>query len=154
MRPLASSTSPPPISSSFRRVPSSYPKSDARMPADAARRRSRKPRRRRGPTDGGPVVVRAVRAAHPDTPGIDTSVRARAPLIAALCFVVSVAYGALFYGFSVLVTEPAAGGEFSRGLLSAAYGGAVLTGGLAAIPVGRLADRYGVRVLIAVGAIF
>jgi MFS family permease len=53
----------------------------------------------------------------------------------------------------VLVTEPAAGGEFSRGLLSAAYGGAVLTGGLAAIPVGRLADRHGVRLLIAVGAL-
>jgi MFS family permease len=53
----------------------------------------------------------------------------------------------------VLVTEPAAGGEFSRGLLSAAYGGAVLTGGLAAIPVGRLADRHGVRVLIAAGAL-
>jgi MFS family permease len=53
----------------------------------------------------------------------------------------------------VLVTEPAAGGEFSRGLLSAAYGGAVLTGGLAAIPVGRLADRHGVRVLIGAGAL-
>jgi len=74
-------------------------------------------------------------------------------LIAALCLVVTVAYGALFYGFSVLVTGPAAGGEFSRGLLSAAYGGAVLTGGLAAIPVGRLADRRGVRGLIATGAL-
>jgi len=74
-------------------------------------------------------------------------------LIAALCLAVTVAYGALFYGFSVLVTQPAAGGEFSRGLLSAAYGGAVLTGGLAAIPVGRLADRHGVRALIAGGAL-
>jgi MFS family permease len=79
--------------------------------------------------------------------------RSRAPLIAALCFVVTVAYGALVYGFAVLITRPAAGGEFSRALLSAAYGGAVLTGGLAAIPVGRLADRHGVRGLMAAGAI-
>ena len=74
-----------------------------------------------------------------------------ARLIAALCFVVSVAYGALYYGFAVLITEPAAGGEFSRAVLSAAYGGAVLTGGAAAIPVGRLADRRGVRGLMALG---
>jgi MFS family permease len=74
-------------------------------------------------------------------------------LIAALCFVVSVAYGALYYGFAVLISEPAAGGEFSRSLLSAAYGGAVLTGGAAAIPVGRVADRRGVRGLMALGGV-
>jgi len=66
---------------------------------------------------------------------------------------VSVAYGALYYGFAVLITEPAAGGEFSRSLLSAAYGGAVLTGGVAAIPVGRIADRRGVRGLMAFGTV-
>ncbi len=75
-----------------------------------------------------------------------------ARLLAALCFVVSVSYGALYYGFAVLITEPA-GGEFSRGVLSAAYGGSVLTGGLAALPVGRAADRIGVRWLIAGGAV-
>ena len=65
--------------------------------------------------------------------------------------IVSVACGALYYGFAVLITEPAAGGEFSRSVLSVAYGVAVLTGGGAAIPVGRLADRRGVRGLMAVG---
>ncbi len=74
-------------------------------------------------------------------------------LIAALCLVVSLSYGALYYGFAVLITEPAAGGEFSRGVLSAAYGGSVLTSGLAAIPVGRASDRFGVRWLIAGGAV-
>ena len=64
-------------------------------------------------------------------------------MIAALCLIVTVAYGALFYGFAVLITEPAAGGEFSRALLSSAYGGAVLTGGLAAIPGGRAAAGGG-----------
>jgi len=77
----------------------------------------------------------------------------RVVLIAALCFVVSVAYGALYYGFAVLISEPAAGGEFSRSLLSAAYGGAVLTGGAAAVPVGRVADRRGVRGLMALGGV-
>jgi MFS family permease len=84
---------------------------------------------------------------------IDRLAQSRAPLIAALCFVVTVGYGTLFYSFSVLITDPAAGGEFSCGLLSAAYGGAVLTGGLAAIPIGRLADEHGVRRLIAAGAL-
>src|SRR4051812_6282166 len=76
-----------------------------------------------------------------------------AALIAALCLVVTVAYGALYYGFAVLITDGAAGGEFSRALLSTAYGGAVLASGLAAIPVGRLADRVGVRPIMAVGAL-
>lgn len=73
-------------------------------------------------------------------------------LIAALCLIVTVAYGALFYGFAVLITEPAAGGEFSRALLSAAYGGAVVTGGIAAVPVGRSADLHGARWLMATGS--
>jgi MFS family permease len=88
-----------------------------------------------------------------DTAPIAGSVRSRASLIAALCLSVSVAYGALFYGFSVLIGDAAAGAEFSTSVLSAAYGGAVLTGGLAAVPVGRLADRHGVRRLIAAGAL-
>jgi predicted MFS family arabinose efflux permease len=86
------------------------------------------------------------------TARIPGSRRAEALLIAALCLIVTVAYGALFYGFAVLITEPAAGGEFSRALLSSAYGGAVLTGGIAAIPVGRLADAHGARWLMAGGA--
>ena len=73
------------------------------------------------------------------------SVRSGAGLLAALCVVVSVAYGALYYGFAVLITAPAAGGEFSRGLLSAAYGGSVLTGGVAAVVSGawRIASGCG-----------
>ncbi len=65
----------------------------------------------------------------------------------------TLSYGALYYGFAVLITRPAAGSEFSRGLLSAAYGGSVLTSGLAAVPVGRAADRFGVRWLVAGGAL-
>jgi hypothetical protein len=49
--------------------------------------------------------------------------------VGALAVTVSVAYGALFYGFSVLLTRGAAGGAFSTTVLSTAYGGAVLTAG-------------------------
>jgi len=74
-------------------------------------------------------------------------------LLGALSATVSVSYGALLYGFSVLVTRSAAGGEFSATVLSAAYGGAVLTGGLVAVPVGRLADRHGVAGLVGAGSL-
>jgi MFS family permease len=84
---------------------------------------------------------------------IDDAHRSRATLIFALCLVVTVAYGALYYGFAVLITDGAAGADFSRTLLSAAYGGAVITSGLAAVPVGRLADRVGVRGIITAGTL-
>lgn len=67
-------------------------------------------------------------------------IRSRFSLIAALCLVVTVSYGALYYGFAMLITGPAAGADFSPGLLSAAYGGAVVTGGVTAVRVGRVAD--------------
>jgi MFS family permease len=79
--------------------------------------------------------------------------RDRAALIFALCVVVTVAYGALYYGFAVLITDDAAGADFSRAALSSAYGGAVVTSGLAAVPVGRIADRIGVRAIMAVGTL-
>src|SRR3954452_931470 len=84
---------------------------------------------------------------------VDRRRRAQALLIFALCLVVTVAYGALYYGFAVLITDAAAGADFSRAVLSTAYGGAVVTSGLAAVPVGRFADRFGVRAIMAVGAL-
>jgi MFS family permease len=64
---------------------------------------------------------------------------------------VALAYGSIFYAFSVLITGDAAGAEFSTTALSTAYGLFVLvSGGLAAV-VGSLADRYGTRPLVAAG---
>lgn len=74
-------------------------------------------------------------------------------LVGAVSLIVSVAYGVLLYGFSVLVTPQAAGSIFSATVLSTAFGGAVLTGGLAAAPVGRFADRHGVRGVMAAGSL-
>jgi MFS family permease len=74
-------------------------------------------------------------------------------LILPLSVTVMVAFGIMLYGFSVFLTDGAAGGEFSTGLLSVAYGGGLVSGGLLAYPVGKRADRYGVRGIVAAGAV-
>ncbi len=70
-----------------------------------------------------------------------------------LASVVAVSFGSLFYAYSVLITDRAAGGRFSTTALSTAYSGFVLVGGLVALAVGRTADRHGVRPLVFVGSI-
>ena len=70
-----------------------------------------------------------------------------------LSLTVMVAFGIMLYGFSVFLTGGAAGAEFSTGLLSIAYGGGLVAGGALAYPVGRRADRRGVRGVIGVGAV-
>lgn len=72
--------------------------------------------------------------------------------LAALAATVSVSFGALLYAFSVLITERAAGAEFSTGLLSTAYGGTVLVGGGMAFAIGRVVDARGVRLVMGLGA--
>lgn len=54
---------------------------------------------------------------------------------------------------SVLLTEKAAGGEFSISLLSAAFGGSAVVAGLLAPVVGRRADRHSVRGLTLLGGL-
>lgn len=73
-------------------------------------------------------------------------------LVWSLAASIAFAFGAVLYGFSVLITPEAAGGEFSSGVLSSAFGGSVLVGGAVAIPVGRHADRRGVRGIVALGS--
>lgn len=73
-------------------------------------------------------------------------------LVWSLAASIGVAFGAVLYGFSVLITPEAAGGEFSSAVLSGGFGGAVLISGVVAVPVGRHADRHGVRGIVATGA--
>jgi len=70
-----------------------------------------------------------------------------------LAITVMVGFGVTLYGFSIYVTDHAAGGEFSKTLLSLAYGGSVFVGGLLALPVGRYADRHGVRGIVGAGVL-
>ncbi len=65
---------------------------------------------------------------------------------------VMVGFGVILYGFSVYATDQAAGSEFSKTVLSLAFAGSVFVGGLLAIPVGRMADRHGIRVIVGAGA--
>ena len=73
--------------------------------------------------------------------------------IVPLSLTVMVAFGIMLYGFSVFLTDGAAGGEFSTGLLSVAYGGGLVAGGSLAYPIGRRADRHGVRGIFGLGAV-
>lgn len=74
--------------------------------------------------------------------------------VVALATFVFVAFGVELYALSVLLTEEAAGGEFSIGLLSAGFGGAGVVAGLLAPRVGRWSDHHSVRGLMALGAVF
>jgi MFS family permease len=75
-----------------------------------------------------------------------------ARLVVPLASAIGIAFGAVLYGFSVLITTEAAGGVFSASLLSSAFGGSVLVSGAAAVPVGRWVDRAGIRPVLATGA--
>ena len=70
-----------------------------------------------------------------------------------LAATVMVGFGIILYGFSVYATDQAAGADFSSSVLSIAYGGAVFVGGLTALPVGRFADRHGIRLIVGVGSV-
>jgi MFS family permease len=70
-----------------------------------------------------------------------------------LAITVMVGFGVTLYGFSIYVTDHAAGGDFSKTVLSLAYGGSVFVGGLLALPVGRYADRHGVRGIVGAGVL-
>ena len=73
--------------------------------------------------------------------------------IVLLSITVMTAFGIMFYGFSVYLTDAAAGSEFSTTVLSLGYGGAILSGGVLALPIGRFADRRGVRPILGLGAV-
>ncbi len=73
--------------------------------------------------------------------------------LVSLAVLVMVAFGTLFYAYSVFVTEEAAGAEFSISLLSAAWTGALLVGGALAFLIGRHVDRRGVRGIMALGTV-
>ena len=64
-----------------------------------------------------------------------------------------VGFGVILYGFSIYATDQAAGADFSKTALSVAYGGSVFVGGLLALPVGRYADKHGIRAIVGAGAV-
>lgn len=74
-------------------------------------------------------------------------------LVYSLAVSIGVSFGAILFGTSVLITSNAAGADYSLALLSTAFSGSVLTGAAIAIPVGRHADKHGIRGLTALGGV-
>jgi predicted MFS family arabinose efflux permease len=66
---------------------------------------------------------------------------------------VMVAFGVTLYAMSVLLTERAAGGDFSISVLSAAFGGSAVIAGLLAPKIGRYADEHSVRGITILGGV-
>jgi len=67
--------------------------------------------------------------------------------------VIIVAFGSILYGFSVLVTDDAAGADFSTTVLSLGITGSGIVAALMARPLGRYMDRSGVRSVTVAGAL-
>ena len=83
----------------------------------------------------------------------DASTKVTLVQIIALSVLVMVAFGTLFYAYSIFITKEAAGAEYSISLLSVAWTGAILVGGAFAFFVGRHADQHGVRGIMGLGTI-
>lgn len=67
--------------------------------------------------------------------------------------VIVVGFGSILYGFSVYVTDSAAGAEFSTTTLSLGLTGAGLASAVIARPLGRFMDTHGVRRVTEIGSI-
>ncbi len=74
-------------------------------------------------------------------------------LVFGVSAIIVVAFGSMLYGFSVFVTDSAAGAEFSTSVLSMGLTGAGVMGGVLAVPLGRFMDRRGVRGVLLTGAL-
>src|SRR5579884_1427183 len=73
-------------------------------------------------------------------------------LVGVLGLTTIVSYGTTAYAFGVLLTPIATAEGWSRGALSGAYALGILLAGVLGVPIGRLVDRYGGRVLMSVGS--
>ncbi|HEX6796236.1 MAG TPA: MFS transporter [Ktedonobacterales bacterium] len=73
-------------------------------------------------------------------------------LVVALGVTTIISYGTTQYLFGVLVVPISNELGWSRASVSGAFSVGVIVGGLTGVPVGRLVDRYGARVLMAVGS--
>jgi MFS family permease len=65
----------------------------------------------------------------------------------------TVGYGVLFYTYGVLIVPMEMELGWTRSQTSGAFSLALLLSGLTAIPVGRIVDRYGARILMTSGSI-
>ena len=74
-------------------------------------------------------------------------------LVITLGITETISWGILHYAFTVYLGPMQAEMGWSIGDMTGAYSLGLLVAGVAAIPVGRLLDRFGPRVLMTVGSI-
>jgi MFS family permease len=74
-------------------------------------------------------------------------------LVGALGLTTIISYGTTQYLFGVLVVPLGSDLGWSRASVSGAYALGVIVGGLVGLPVGRLVDRFGARVLMSLGSV-
>ena len=73
--------------------------------------------------------------------------------VIAVGILLTVSFGTVLYGFSIYVTDAAAGAEFTASLLSLAYAGSVVISGLLSTWFGRWMDRNGTRLISGLGGL-
>ncbi len=78
--------------------------------------------------------------------------RARGVLVA-LCVTVTVAYGVLYYSFTVLAPGISADTGWSRAAVTSVFSAGSLTGAFAGVLVGRVIQRRGPRVVMTAGSL-
>jgi len=66
---------------------------------------------------------------------------------------INTSYGTLSYSFSVLITASGPGGEFGKSAVAWGFSLALLVSGVAGLWVGTVADLFGSRRLMAIGAV-
>lgn len=66
---------------------------------------------------------------------------------------INTSYGTMSYAFSVLVTDQAAGGDFGKGTIAAAFGVGLLVSGVCSVGVGTVSDLIGSRPVLALGSV-
>lgn len=74
-------------------------------------------------------------------------------IITTLAITEPISWGIVYYGFSVMLPEMQGELGWSRAQITGAFSLALLLSGLAAVPVGRLLDRYGARGVMTAGSI-
>lgn len=74
-------------------------------------------------------------------------------LVTALGVTTIISYGATYYLFGVLVAPIGHDFSWSRASLSGAYALGTVLAGLLGLPIGRLIDRHGARVLMSLGSL-